>query len=208
MAGVLRVSPEELYCLGELLHAEYMDYSYIAAMDKYSRDMSLMSKDARSSLVKKGVLSEDFSGDIIPNGDYLELLDPVFFSALEISADVYKVLPEQGMDSVNIHYYDGKVTMVKPVGTDLELTSVSEEDVKNALESVLEISEPSEQAVFDKDNVSRIISLKCLVPGRSASVSVIMESGGAFFTETADAGMQRLSSDDFLEKVFDFAKEI
>ncbi len=36
MADILRVSPEELYCLGELLHAEYMDYSYIAAMDKYS----------------------------------------------------------------------------------------------------------------------------------------------------------------------------
>ena len=85
MAARFCVSPEELYFLGELLHADHLDYAYLAAMDKNIAG-PLMEKESKASLVNRNILFEDFSGELSPNGDYLELLDPVFFGALETLA--------------------------------------------------------------------------------------------------------------------------
>ena len=58
----LVLTPKELYCLGGILSARYIDYAYIAALDDIGQDYALFEKETRASLVAKGMLEEDFSG--------------------------------------------------------------------------------------------------------------------------------------------------
>ena len=56
----LLLTPRELYCLGGILNAKYIDYASIAALDDIRHDFALFKEETLASLVDKVILKEHF----------------------------------------------------------------------------------------------------------------------------------------------------
>ncbi len=82
------LTPEELYYLGTLLQAKYIDYAYVAAMDDIGQNYKLFEKETGAALVSKGILLEDFSGNTEISEAAAGLLRPIFFGETETSIDI------------------------------------------------------------------------------------------------------------------------
>ena len=46
----ITLSPEELYYLGSVLQAKYIDYAYVAAMDDIGQNYALFESEAKESV--------------------------------------------------------------------------------------------------------------------------------------------------------------
>ena len=86
----VKISPEELYAIGRILNAKYIDYAYVATIKEIGASYELFEKEATDGLVSKGILTEDFSGNIMLKDEALDIFNPVFFGDLETSLDVCK----------------------------------------------------------------------------------------------------------------------
>ena len=61
MDNEIVLSAKELYYLGKLMQARYIDYSYIAAMDDVGKNYSVFESESEKSLSDKGCIEEDFA---------------------------------------------------------------------------------------------------------------------------------------------------
>lgn len=91
MDNEIVLSAKELYYLGKLMQARYIDYSYIAAMDDVGKNYSVFESESEKSLSDKGCIEEDFAGEKEVNPVLECLLEPVFFGEREVSVNVCTV---------------------------------------------------------------------------------------------------------------------
>lgn len=206
----LILTPKELYCLGGVLNAKYIDYAYIAAMDDIGQDFALFQRETTAELVDKEILLEDFSGDMEPNGAYLELLQPIFFGTVETSLDICRIGDKVEIDVCKFHFFRDAITMVKGCGETLMIKSVSQEDIRGFVKSI--VTQPYEAATgepvnnYDMTRVRRFLSAKNIDVGKSSEVRTFIEHDGVFCTEKEDGTLVCLSSDDFVNEVFNTIK--
>ena len=83
MGKTITLSPQELYFLGTVLDARYIDYDYISHMPDIQKRYSVHEQETMSQLADKGYVDEDFSGNVTVNDEIRELLEPVFFGEIE-----------------------------------------------------------------------------------------------------------------------------
>lgn len=74
---------EQLYFLGEILKAKYIDYRYIKAMPDIQKQYIYLKNKSISALLGAGVLQEDFTGNLKVLPAYEALLSPIFFGKEE-----------------------------------------------------------------------------------------------------------------------------
>ncbi|WP_274939376.1 hypothetical protein [Chordicoccus furentiruminis] len=79
----IRLTPMELYFLGKMMHARYIEYAYIAAMPDIGKRYALHEQETLESLEAKGYIETDFSGDAEVSREVAAFLQPVFFSETE-----------------------------------------------------------------------------------------------------------------------------
>lgn len=206
----LILTPKELYCLGGVLNAKYIDYAYIAAMDDIGQDFALFQRETIASLVEKEVLLESFSGDLEPNGEYLELLQPIFFGTVETSLDICRIGDKVEINIYKFHFFCDAITMVKGCGDTLMLKSVSQEDIHRFVKSI--ITQPYEAVTGEPVNdynvarVTRFLSAKNVDVGKSSDVRTFIEHDGVFCTEKENGTLVSLSADDFENDIFSTIK--
>lgn len=79
----LTITPMELYFLGRLLGARYIDYGYIAAMPDITKHPALREQETIELLEMEGLIETDFSGGAEVMPEVADFLHPVFFSGVE-----------------------------------------------------------------------------------------------------------------------------
>lgn len=198
----LTITAEELYYLGVLLQAKYIDYAYIAAMDDIQYNYALFQKEAQAQLVSRGILMEDFSGNIEIEENAKSLLAPIFFGEKESSADICYLGDEKKVDIFKFHFLDDKITMV--TGRDKKLI-IKEVDVlyladfvSNILPENYSVKTSEKTDKIDKDNVTRFIAIKNILLGRTSEVRLYIESEGVFYQESSDGNIYSVTQNDFL----------
>ena len=72
------LTPEQLYFMGRLLQAQYIDYAYVAAMNDINQNFTLFETEAKASLVSARILMEDFGGNVEVDPTVLGILTPIF----------------------------------------------------------------------------------------------------------------------------------
>ena len=82
------VSPGELYVVGRILNAKYIDYAYVAAVQDIGASFELFEKETTDKLVSMGILEGDFFGSVTPKAETVGLFTPVFFGNLETTLDI------------------------------------------------------------------------------------------------------------------------
>lgn len=152
------VSPEELYVLGKLLDAQYIDYAYVAMVKDIGKSIKLFEKESIDSLVSKDLLEEDFSGNVIPKDETVDLFKPVFFEYLESALDICSLKDPKKIETTKFHFGDNHITMVKGIEDGmLEVEPVELKDLETIISSLVASEKGDETAdAFDKEDISRV----------------------------------------------------
>lgn len=78
-----RITPVELYYLGVLLDAKYIDYQYISEMPDIQNNYQVTEQKTLEQLEKRNMIEQDFDGTVTVNEELSSLLAPVFFGSIE-----------------------------------------------------------------------------------------------------------------------------
>ena len=206
----LLLSPRELYCLGGVLDAKYIDYAYIAALDDIGQDFKLFQKETLASLSAKGIIMEDFGGNMEMNEEYVSLLKPIFFGSIETSLDICIISDQVTVEVYKFHFYQDRITMVKAQGEELLVKTVTPDQINEIVKALVpeDYSAPSGDTIkgFENEKVTRFFAAKNIKVGVISSVRTFIEADGVLCTEKEEEILISLSADDFVSAVFDIVK--
>lgn len=206
----LTLSPRELYCLGDVLNAKYIDYAYIAALDDIGQDFDLFRRETLASLSSKSVLLEDFGGDMEMNADYLPLLEPIFFGTVETSLDVCIIGDTVTVDIYKFHFYRDRITMVKAQDDMLLLKEVALDEVKDVVKALVPegYAYVSGERVkgIENEKVTRLFAAKNIELSVTSNIRTFIEVDGVISIEKEGEMLESLSAEDFVSAVFDIVK--
>ncbi len=159
MGKILTISPQELYFLGTVLEAKYIDYEYIAHMPDIQKRYSVHEQETLSQLADKGYVEEDFSGNVSVSEEISEILAPVFFGEIELKLMTGEP-GDKELDKCNFHFLDDKITKVS--GEDrLTVTEYSQDELIKAIEECFNGYGKTAEGTFDEEKIEKIVSIIC-----------------------------------------------
>lgn len=202
------LSANELYYLGKLLQARYIDYSYIAAMEDVSKNYSVFESESEKSLSEKGYIEEDFAGEKEVNPVLKSLLEPLFFGEREAAVSICTVGEEPVLSCFNIHFADENITMVDMSDDSLKITATNYETIRKFVCGILPedyIGECTKDIKVEKEMVTRLIIVKSAVVGKGSVIKKYIEADGTVFGES-DTGLESMTRDMFVDEVYGVIK--
>ncbi len=125
MRQEIRLTPVELYFLGKQMNAKYIDYQYIAEMPGIQDRYTLWEQETLGGLEERGMLMEDFSGDVEIEENVKELLNAVFFGKTESTV--------QAEQTHRFHVHEGRVTHTVIEERNILLCEVDDADIARIL---------------------------------------------------------------------------
>jgi len=195
------ITPNELYYLGTLLRAEYIDYDYIAVMDDIEHDYDGFKSGCQASLSAKGILVESFTGDSNVAEDISALLNPIFFGKKEGSINDMSKENGTNVDVTKFHYLGDAITMVREKDRNLVVSEISLEDLKKYVSDLLDVGYDLEEKlirdVISDEESTRIISFKCTSVESKSIVNIIAQVNGVFYYRNSEGKIESLSKQDF-----------
>lgn len=184
MEQEIRVTPEELYYLGGLMDAKYIDYEYVAAMGDIQINPSMYQSKVKAALAGKGMLEEDFSGNMELSQVVKESMAPIFFGEFESSMDICILGEEERTENIKYHFYENRIVRVVREENDWDIRIENPEGLEREIKKWIPKTDVKEQnAVFDSENVSQIIVIKHVEIGEESIVKVYFLCGDVFFSE-------------------------
>ncbi len=203
------LTPEELYFMGSLLQAKYIDYAYVAAMGDIQQRRGIYESESREGLAEKGILMEDFSGNLEVDEGVGKLLEPVFFGNLESSVDV-ALMEEEGrrvLPGRRFHFYEGRITSTVMGEEGICLEAVDEGWIQAWVAGLLPEDYAGEQAYvsvteINREKISRIIAVKSTLVGEKSAVEIYVEADGRIYAERAHGQAMVLSREQFGLEVY------
>ncbi len=208
MEKQLVLTPEELYFLGKLMQAKYIDYAYVAAMNDIGSNYALFEKETQAALVSSGVLTEDFSGNLEIDDRALALVKPIFFGEVETSLDICTIGETNTVDVNKFHFHDGAITKVTGKGGKLEITAVDAIAVQDFVSALVPVDYAAESAVvaeIDKTKITRLLAVKAAAVGVASVVSTYLEADGVFYRER-DGVMESMTREMIVDDVYAIVK--
>ena len=159
MGKTITLSPQELYFLGTVLDARYIDYDYISHMPDIQKRYSVHEQETMSQLADRGYVDEDFSGNVTVDDEIRELLEPVFFG--EIEARLMAGEPgDKDLDRCNFHFLEGRITKV--TGEDaLTFAEFGDDELRKTVEECFSGYGKVLEGTFDEDKIERVVSIIC-----------------------------------------------
>lgn len=209
MIKELTLSPEELYYLGTILQAKYIDYAYVAAMEDIKQNYSLFELETKASLVSSGVLLEDFSGNVEVNSDVLSLIKPVFFGEVETSVDICQIDEKSKVIISKYHFFEGAITLVTAQEKKLVLKMVDQITIKDMITRIVPESYSCFESkiidALDNKSITRFIAVKSIYIGQTAIVKTYIEANGILYQEREEQ-IESVTKDTFVSDVYEIVK--
>lgn len=209
MNNEIILTPEELYYLGKLFQAKYIDYSYIAAMKDVSENYSVFEKETQAALVSSGVLMEDFSGNIEIDARLTEVLNPVFFGEFESSIQDFIPGEESKFNVMKFHIYDDSITMVTHSNGKFVFKKIDALEIKDIISKLLPYDYSCEDATIDNpisENISRLIAFKNVSTTKSANTIGFVQQDNKFYIETEGQKFSSVSRETYEKLAYNVIK--
>lgn len=199
MAETLLLSPEELYYLGWLMKAEYMDYAYAAAAQGLGGNFRLFTRMASAALAKKGILQEDFSGELELDPSAARLLRPIFFGGSELTVDLCKLTGDRAVTAYKFHFFEGMAVMMRCQADTLAVSATDSQGVLEAVAGLLPQGQAQGAAVLSTDNLTQALAVKSVCLDRAARRAMFwMDANGGIFRESPEGRTESLQAGDVL----------
>ena len=209
MNNEIILTPEELYYLGKLFQAKYIDYSYIAAMKDVSENYSIFEKETQSALVSSGVLMEDFSGNIEIDARLTDVLNPVFFGEFESSIHDYIPGDVPKFNIMKFHIYDDAITMVTHSNGRFIFKKTDALEIKDIISKLLPDDYSCEDSTIDNpisENISRLIAFKNVTAEKSAKAMGFIQQEDKFYREIEGQKFSSVSRETYETLAYEIIK--
>lgn len=208
MDNEIVLSAKELYYLGKLMQARYIDYSYIATMDDVGKNYSVFESESEKSLSDKGCIEEDFAGEKEVNPVLECLLEPVFFGEREVSVNVCTVGEEPVLNRLNFHFFEDNITAVDLSDDTLKLTAADDGMIRKSVHGILPENysvECRKDVKVEKEMITRLIIVKSATVGKGSVIRKYIEADGIVFGES-DSGIESMTKEMFVDEVYSLFK--
>lgn len=208
MSKEIVLTPEQLYYMGRLLQAKYIDYAYVAAMNDINQNYALFETEAKASLVSAGLLMEDFGGNIEVDPIVLSVLKPIFFGEVETSIDICNIGETNTVAVYKYHFYDGAITMVTGEKGKLVIKTADQIAIRDKVESLIsQIYDATNQKVdtINKALITRFIAFKQIRVGITSIVKTYIEADHIFYREV-DESIESVTRDQFVSDAYNVVK--
>ncbi len=203
------LTPEELYYMGTILRAKYIDYAYVAAMGDISQNRGLYESLSREGLAEKGILMEDFSGQMEVDENARKLLEPVFFGEWESSIDVASIAEEgrRTIESRRFHFYEGRITSAVPGEEGILLQAADDGLMQAWIAGLLPEGYQAQEETMPARNmnrkeISRILAVKGTRVGEKSAVEIYVEYQGKIYRELPGDMACAMSGEQFCLRVY------
>lgn len=197
-----QLTARQLYCLGKLLKAQYLEYTYISAVEQLLDTFENYENEIRDELIGKGYVFEDFSGEISVNNDIKEILTPVFFSAKEASVDVCTFGENENLQINRIHIMDDKTVLVENEEDHFKLGYVDQDDVMKIIERIIPEEYSAEDApeisAFEAEKISEMITVKTSDPEDKCVTKTYVMMGNYLYQETEEDQISVMTREEFI----------
>ena len=162
MASLMTIRPEELFFLGEIMEAEYIDYSYIQAMEDVQQNFDVAKKDAIAGLGEKGLVKESISGRLKVKPVAEELFGPVFFGEKETVAVVLRNGAKQEAYTKFFHFKDADITCITMEDGLLNIEKKALVEVEAFAKTLFDgaATNPMEDSKLAIDDITDIVKVK------------------------------------------------
>lgn len=208
MASLITLRPEELFFLGEIMEAKYIDYSYIQAMGDIQQHLDVAKKDAIASLGEKGLVKESISGRLKTKPVAEELFRPVFFGEKETVAVVFRNGLKQEAYTKFFHFKDADITCITMTDGLLHVEKKALVEVEAFAKTLLDGAavDPAQNTQFALDNVTDIVKVKSGIVGVGAKEHTWCIADGVLFASGIDGEPIAASIDDATSKAVEILK--
>lgn len=182
MADMLTLTPEQLFFLGTLMDAEYINYEYIAALGELQRNYSRTRRKCLNELAGAGIIRERLSGEISLRPAPKKLLRNLFFGKTETALEIFTLGKQATRTAFRFHWLEDAVTRVRVEKDRFVLTQSSAEEIESlVLELVSGTEQPVPAAGIEKETVTRMITAKRATVGVGSAGIVLFEQPGGLY---------------------------
>ena len=210
METKLVLTPMKLFYLGSLLDASYIDYSYVSAIESFQESFNLVENEIKNELVLNGVISEDFSGDLVVEDQYSELLHPVFHGNKEIEIDEYLFSDNPVINCYKFHFCDNKITCISFKDDCFEVVSVTPEMIESLIDDISSkyknIDSESETLDIESIDVSGLLTVKYLELKKESIVRNYLISEQSIIQVKDNDELDRIFTESFSEDTISLVK--
>ena len=179
---------EELFFLGELMKAEYMDYSYIAAMGEIQRGYEVIRGKCLQSLARRRIITQRLSGEVTVQPQARELLNNVFFGKLETRLDLDETAQDTERQTWRYHSLNGATTLVRTEGEKLSLEPSTAAQQQAMLRRLIGVH-PGDIRSADRlkpSAVSRTLFAQRAEIGAGSRSALLVEQNGGLYAADGD----------------------
>ena len=205
MGKTIILAPQELYFLGTVLNARYIDYDYISHMPDIQKRYSVHEQETLALLTDKGYVDEDFSGNVFISDEVRELLEPVFFG--EIEARLMAGEPGDGeLDRCNFHFLENIITRV--TGEDaLTITEYGNAEFREAVENCFAgYGRSPEAEAFDEQKIEKVVSVICAKANVGSYRKTWLCMNGIIYQAAENGEPEAVDYDRAVQQACDFAR--
>lgn len=183
----LVLTPEQLFFLGNVMGAEYINYDYIAAMGEVQRNYSRTHRKCMDDLARAGLLRERLSGEVVLRPMPRKLLHPVFFGKKESSIEIFTLGKEKKHELIRFHWSEESITEVRQTADQFVFVPSSRDQMEALiLELVRGAERPMRMKALFEETVTRIIAAKRATVGEASTGVVLFEMFGGLYTMDED----------------------
>lgn len=125
MKDGLSLTSMELFFLGVQMGAKLIDYSYIAAMPDIQRQYDIHERETLEMLEQRGLIEEDFKGNVEFREAVKKVLKPVFWGEAEGRIETE--------ETYNVHLYQGEVTIGAQKGATITFFPSCREELRSMI---------------------------------------------------------------------------
>ena len=197
------MTAEELFFLGRAMNGPYIDYAYIAAMDDIQKSFAMHEQKNRLSLQNKGLLSEDFLGNILLSEES-NCYRPVFFGSKEGRLEICGPAGEDKLIDLRLHFLDDSVTVTSLANKQLSLWFLNLDELSDVLERILNLSGSSGNAVdetFEIDDAFKVYVASVGFAEGNSAVKVWYEKDDALYEKTDSSVCRGVSPKKLLDSM-------
>ena len=205
MEQEMRITPEGLFYLGKQLGGQYIDYDYVAALHDIGNNPTMHENRARAELSRKGIIQEDFSGNVELLPAVKERVEPIFLGDFESCIDIC-ILQENSIiekKKYHYHFYDGQITKVTLDKDEWILSACRMEDVLEECRRCLpRRNETASNPSLDPDKVFFIVSCKNVKIGNEDAIKIYYACDDFLFEEGENEKMISVSWEQAVESAY------
>lgn len=202
------LTPEELFFLGEILKAKYIDYDYVRLMKDIQKNYKSLKHKAIQSLMQKELIFEDFSGNVEVDSESEQLLKNIFFSRKELEISSFK--ETENIHKQKIHISDKLLVWVNIENNRVFIHKSKTEDVFDYLHNLFELNDTEKKQIYKqklrKNDINESLIVRYICVEKIAANFQYIKIENSWYKGENNEMLVSVEIDD-LKKIMDLIEE-